>query len=168
MAIRAPRIAAARREYAALIEKEVNKLLRKHDQLKFSIRYRNDFPENEEEYLEKLAANRKYEILRGCTRNGPQLDEFEFYLNEKSVRSYASTGQIRILSLLLKLAEFNLIRQHCDQQVIVLADDVTGELDAFNRDRFFDIVSDASQQFYTFTAFPDYPKLAHFAELSLG
>lgn len=168
MAIRAPRIAAARREYAALIEKEVNKLLRKHDQLKFSIRYRNDFPENEEEYLEKLAANRKYEILRGCTRNGPQLDEFEFYLNEKSVRSYASTGQIRILSLLLKLAEFNLIRQYCDQQVIVLADDVTGELDAFNRNRFFDIVSDASQQFYTFTAFPDYPKLAHFAELSLG
>lgn len=167
MALRAPRIAAARRVYARLVENEVNKLLRKHGQLKFSIRYRNDFPENEEEYLSKLAANRKYEMLRGCTRNGPQLDEFEFYLNGKSVRSYASTGQIRILALLLKLAEFNLVRQHCDQQVIVLADDVTGELDAFNRDRFFDIVSDASQQFFTFTDFPEYPKLADFAELSV-
>ena len=168
MAIRAPRIAAARKVYAELVAREVNKLLRKHDQLEFSIRYRNDFPENEEEYLDKLAANRKYEILRGCTRNGPQLDEFEFYLNGKSVRSYASTGQIRILSLLLRLAEFNLVRQHCDQQVVVLADDVTGELDAFNRDRFFDIVSDAGQQFYTFTDFPSYPKLSQFAELPVG
>lgn len=166
MAMRAPKIAQSRRNYAGLVSKEVNKLLKKQDDsLKFDIRYRNDYPENEEEYLNKLTSSRKYEILRGCTKNGPQLDEFEFYLNGKLVRSYASTGQIRILSLMLKLAEFNLVKRHCDQEIIVLADDVTGELDRYNRDLFFDRVSDANQQFFTFTSFPEYPKLSGFSEL---
>ena len=160
MAVRAPRIAQKRRCYADLIAREVNDLLKKQNSLlKFSIRYRNDFPENEEEYLQKLTSGRKYEILKGYTKNGPQLDDFEFFLNDKLVRSYASTGQIRIISLMLKLAEFNLVKRHCDQKIVVLADDVTGELDSYNRDLFFDSISNADQKFFTFTSFPDYPKL---------
>ena len=66
---------------------------------------------------------------------------------------------------MLRLAEFNLVKRHCDQKIVVLADDVTGELDQYNRDLFFESVENADQRFFTFTSFPDYPKLSSFCEL---
>ena len=118
-------------------------------------------PENAEEYRSLLEKTREKEIVRGCTGSGPQLDEFEFLLNGKQLRYYGSTGQIRLISLLLKLAEFNLVRRSAKEKVAVLVDDVTGELDEENKIRFFETISDADQQFYTFTEFPS---LAFFAD----
>lgn len=167
LALRAPRIARQRRVFGQMVCDEVNRLLREHDSLEFGIRFRSEYPEDTGEYLARLEKGRERDILRGCTQMGPQLDEFEFTLNGKLVRSYASTGQIRILSLLLKLAEFNLVRRSCTEKVVVLADDVTGELDAFNRDRFLDVISDADQQFFTFTEFPRIGKLKEAQELKV-
>lgn len=155
MAVNAPLIARQRRIYAKLIEEEVSRMLAEDGNLEFRIVCRTDYPENAAEYREMLERNRPKEQLRSCTLSGPQLDEFDFLLNGKLLRYYGSTGQIRIISLLLKLAEFNLVKRAAKEPVAVLVDDVTGELDELNKARFFRTISGADQQFFTFTELPE-------------
>jgi len=159
LAKNAPSIAEIRRKYAGLVEEEVNQLLAQRGGGEFSIQYRFDYPEISEEYLNVLHRNREKEIIRSCTGIGPQLDEFDFSLDGRRLRHYGSTGQIRMISLLLKLAEFNLVRRSAAEKVAVLVDDVTGELDEMNKLRFFETIAGADQQFFTFTEFPT---LSHF------
>lgn len=154
LAAHAPLIAARRREYAAAVEQEVNRMLLQRGKAQFRIHFRCDYPESSAEYLALLERNREREMIRSCTGIGPQLDEFEFFLDGKLLRYYGSTGQIRMLSLLIKLAEFNLVRRSARERVAVLVDDVTGELDEENCIRFFETIAHADQLFFTFTEFP--------------
>ena len=154
LAAHAPLIASMRREYAELVEKEVNLLLKQRHGGEFKIKYRFDYPETTDEYRTGLRNHWEKDVFRSCTGIGPQLDEFDLYLDGRQLRYYGSTGQIRMISLLLKLAEFNLVRRSASEKVAVLVDDVTGELDEENKIRFLETVSGADQQFYTFTEFP--------------
>ncbi|MDR0932190.1 MAG: DNA replication and repair protein RecF [Victivallales bacterium] len=154
LAINGPIISEKRHKYSKIIEKELNLLLSRRNEGIFSINYRSDYPDNSQDYMFLLEKNREKEIIRGCTLKGPQLDEFEFFLNKKELRYYGSNGQIRMISLLLKLSEFNLIRRFAHEKVAVLIDDVTNELDEKNKIDFFDAISGADQQFFTFTEPP--------------
>ena len=129
-------------------------MLLQRGKAQFRIHFRCDYPESSAEYLALLERNREREMIRSCTGIGPQLDEFEFFLDGKLLRHYGSTGQIRMLSLLIKLAEFNLVRRSARERVAVLVDDVTGELDEENCIRFFETIAHADQLFFTFTEFP--------------
>lgn len=140
-------ISSLRRGYAVLMERQVNELL---DSERFQIVYQSDDPESKEEYLQKLRSCRQRDQMRGFTAFGPQVDEFLFYLDGKMLRSCGSNGQLRLMSLYLKMSEFALIRKR-DLGVIALVDDVTGELDGDNRGRFFSLLNSADQRFYTFT-----------------
>jgi len=167
LAANAPSIAEIRRKYAGLVEDEVNLLLKQRGGGEFHIQYRFDYPETAEEYRNLLNRNREKEIIRSCTGIGPQLDEFDLYLDGRRLRHYGSTGQIRIITLLLKLAEFNLVRRSASEKVAVLVDDVTGELDEMNKLHFFETISGADQQFFTFTEFPTLPHFNDAEEISL-
>ena len=95
------------------------------------------------------------------------VDVFLFdLLDGKNLRSFGSTGQIRLTALMLKLGEYLLLRQ-TELPVIVLADDVTGDLDAERCRLFFDTISDADQQFFTFARDPQFPQLAGAKRLTL-
>ncbi len=165
-----PLIAAERRNYAGKMEEEVNRLLGfgATPMPEFRIRLIADYPEEASACLAALQAGRSRDLLRGCTGIGPQLDEFEFTLGGKVVRNYASTGQIRLLALLLRMAEFHLVRRGCGERVAVLVDDVTGELDAKNRERFFEVISNADQQFFTFTRYPAFFTPGEVEEIDLA
>ncbi len=154
LAKHAPEIARKRREFALRVEGEIARMLSLDDGFELAIRHRGDYPGDPAAYLEELERRRERELGKGFTSIGPQLDDFELLLNGKLLRHYGSTGQIRIVSLLLKLAEFNLIRQSGEGRVAVLVDDVTGELDERNRHRFFTTIAGADQQFFTFTEPP--------------
>lgn len=154
LARHAPLISSRRKLYAQWVEDEVNAMLTAETGVEFRIRYKSDFPEDEAEYLALLRKNREKERIRAWTSIGPQLDEFEFLLDGKILRFYGSTGQIRMIALLLKLAQFNLFRRSGDGFLVVLADDVTGELDEHNKEFFLQTISRADQQFFTFTEFP--------------
>ena len=138
-----------RAEYTAVIESEVQKLAGSND---FKIRYAPDWKNiGMEEIKQALRSNRERDLLKGFTTCGIQLDDFEITLNDLPMRSYASSGQIRIYSLYLKMAEFNL--SHAGgEKTIALVDDVTGELDKIHKDKFYSMLSDAEQIFFTFTA----------------
>ena len=152
LADNAPYIAAKRREYAALIAAAVSELLQ--GKAEFAVNYRSDTPETAQEYQKLLESRREYDAKRCCTMTGIQLDEFEFLFNGKLLRSFGSTGQIRLISLLLKLAHFKLVRTSAAIPVAVLADDVTGELDEANLSLFLQNISAADQLFFTFAEPP--------------
>ena len=158
-------LTAFRREYAAMLEKEVNKLLSPRGV--FGVKCRFSAPEDMEAYLKLLASERARELRRGATLCGPHLDDFELTLDGKELRRCGSNGQIRLVSLYLKLAEFALVRKLAELPVLVLADDVTGELDAENTRRFLELTQVADQAFFTFTRRPEEPFFSTAQEIVL-
>jgi len=139
-------IMKTRTEFAASVEAEVRSLLGAKGE--FTISPHFSLPETEEEIRKRLEETRSGELKRGCSASGPQTDDFEFTYEGRSLRRCGSTGQHRLISLLLKIAEFNLMKDSASTPVIVMADDVTGELDRENRDFFFEKISRADQCFF--------------------
>ena len=140
-----------RREYAALVEHEVNELFGGE---RFSAVPRFSAPEDPREFSELLRRESDRELRRGVTLYGPHLDDFEMFLDGRPLRICGSTGQIRLVSLYLKLAEFSLVKRLSELPVLVLADDVTCELDAENTGRFLALTEVADQAFFTFAVRP--------------
>ena len=154
LAEQAPFIAERRRYYAQLIAEKVTDLLRGKGT--FEIFYRTDTAKSEAEHQALLKSKRESEKKRQCTLCGPQLDEFELIFNGKLLRTYGSTGQIRLISLLLKLAQFLVVKSSAAAPVAVLVDDVTGELDEENLQLFLATIADAEQTFFTIADEPGF------------
>jgi len=153
-------ISSLRTEYSNLLTKEVNNLLNEFipEKRKIEIIYNPSCgTDNVNEYLERFNRERTREIKRGFTGFGPQIDDFDFIYQGISMRNFASTGQCRLISLCLKMAEVNIIsafNMEDNSNIIVLVDDVTGELDEITRRMFFRVINKAGQAFFTFTEKP--------------
>lgn len=61
--------------------------------------------------------------------SGPHKDDFEVILDNKSLKSYGSQGQIRTAVISLKLSEREISRRDTGEEPILLLDDVLSELD---------------------------------------
>ena len=155
LAERSPEIAAKRMKYAESVSFTVNELL-KENNFTFEIRYLGSCSLDPEQNLFLLRKNLEKDKVRKCTSFGPQLDEFEFKLNNKVMRSYCSTGQKGIVALMLKLAEFSIVKEESRVPVAVLADDVLCDLDQRNSELFLDRIKSADQRFFTFAAMPSF------------
>lgn len=75
-----------------------------------------------------LKARAKDESL-GFSQYGPHKDDFVLLINGLSTRKFASQGQVRTLTLALKLAELKIIERAKKTRPILLLDDVFSELD---------------------------------------
>lgn len=103
---------------------------------------------------ERLARGRERDRLMKATSSGPHRDDFEFLLQAKEAKAFASEGQQRALVLSLRLAQAAWFRARTRLDPVLLADDVLGELDPARRERFWAAVSVASQIIATGTAPP--------------
>ena len=110
-----------------------------------------NFDENDNEkeimtfFIEKLIAQRNLEELTGKCSVGPHRDDIEFHINEASVRKFGSSGQQRTLTLALKMAELDLLKQSIDISPILILDDVLAELDIVRQDLLLNAVGSESQ-----------------------
>ena len=166
LASRAPEICAKRRKYAALLSEQVRELLGPSG-VSFEIRFLCDSSMDCGENLQQLKKNFPRERQRGCTLSGPQLDEFEFRYDGKIMRNFSSTGQKGLIALLLKLAEFDIVRRESSEPVAVLADDVLGDLDRNNAELFLSVVKKADQRFFTFAEMPSFGGFDKFETVTL-
>lgn len=98
-----------------------------------------------------LKERRGEEIARKQTLVGPHRDDIVFKLNGASASSFASQGQQRSLVLAIKLAELNLIRQRCQEDPVLLLDDVLAELDVSRQALLMSAVSRSMQTIITTT-----------------
>lgn len=98
-----------------------------------------------EALLEKYHTNREKEVMVGKTLYGPQKDEFDILLDNKSVRYFGSRGQQRIATLLVKLGHMKLASKN-QRKPILLIDDIFSELDAKHREKIGDYLNQYKYQ----------------------
>jgi DNA replication and repair protein RecF len=78
---------------------------------------------------EVLRRGRESDIRRGQTLRGPHRDDFEFLIDGRAARTYASQGQQKSVALSLKLAEMDLVLHRTNEYPVLMLDDVFSELD---------------------------------------
>ena len=104
----------------------------------------------EEAFLRMQRENREEDLRLGMTSAGPHRDDLNLSLNRKSMKFFASQGQIRTAALSLKLAQMKVLRQLSGEPPVLLLDDVMSELDRERRMRLVREISDY-QTFITCT-----------------
>lgn len=87
----------------------------------------------EEEITEKLRKkykkNYSRELAQGMTLYGPHRDDFSYFLQDLSLKSYGSQGQQRLTVICHKLAEVLFFEKETGTKPVLLLDDVLSEID---------------------------------------
>jgi len=107
------------------------------------------------EIMSILKRRKEYDLQLRTTTTGPQRDKFIFRYKNQDFSTLASTGQFRLMSLVLRSAQAQLLIQEKKKKPIFLLDDVLLELDDTKRKRFLETLPSFDQAFYTFL--PDEP-----------
>ena len=105
--------------------------------------------------LKLLEAAYEHDIKSGTTSVGPHRSDFRFLMDENVMENYSSQGECRMASLALKLACLEVVRQSVDESgILLLIDDVIGELDASRRRQFFEATRNVGQSLLACTEIP--------------
>jgi len=111
-----------------------------------SVRYISSWTESAsvEEIIEELASRRGKDIEASTTLSGPHRDRWVFIREGRKFSSFASTGQLRLASLILRIVQMRLYARFTDSEnprfPVLLLDDVLLELDVAKRRRFFSLL----------------------------
>jgi len=103
-----------------------------------------------ETVVEHLRSRRAQDIRFGTTTSGPHRDRFQFRVGKREFTQFASTGQLRLLSLILRVAQARFYAERTGRRPVLLLDDVLLELDRERRIRFFAELPAYDQAFFTF------------------
>lgn len=123
--------------------------------LSFGAVYEPGGCEDEAEFLREISSRRQSDYRRGRATFGPQRDEIELTLDGRSVRHHASQGQQRIVTLALKAAELDCVREARRVHPILLLDDISSELDADRTDAALAFLTDTASQVFLTTTRPE-------------
>ena len=109
-----------------------------------------------DDIYQHLQQRRAADIAAGISLSGPHRDKYTFtHTGGGEFTVKASTGQKRLLALLLRTAQARRFSEVTSQHPVLLLDDVLLEMDGEKRRRFLEILPDYTQAFYTFL--PDEP-----------
>jgi len=106
--------------------------------------------EDEAAVARRLAETREQDQRLGFTGTGPHRDRFAFQHGGRNFADHASTGQVRLLSLLLRIAQATLSLERTGRRPLLLLDDVLLELDGERRRRVLAHLPAFEQAFFTF------------------
>ena len=115
--------------------------------------------------MEILAQRRQRDIEAGTTLSGPHRDRWVFTMGSRDFSAFASTGQLRLASLVLRVVQVYLFSELSKSAEsaeprfpVLLLDDVLLELDVAKRRRFFSLLpaKDSGAQ-SVFTFLPEEP-----------
>jgi DNA replication and repair protein RecF len=111
-----------------------------------------------DEILGWLIEKRTVDIEMGTTMSGPHRDRIRFSRKNYPFVPTASTGQRRLLSLLLRTAQASFYTELTGRLPVLLMDDVMLELDPDKRQKFFSVLPKYDQLFCTFLPGEPYEK----------
>ncbi|MDR3335826.1 MAG: DNA replication and repair protein RecF [Treponema sp.] len=97
-----------------------------------------------------LGERREQEKVLGMSLSGPHRDRFVFTRGGAEFSAKASTGQRRLLALLLRTAQARRFSLMTGKKPVLLLDDVLLELDPEKRRKFLEVMPEYDQAFYTF------------------
>ena len=105
---------------------------------------------NLDDALERMRDARSTDATMMTSTTGPHRDRFVFIAEGKNFARTASTGQLRLLSLVLRVAQAVHFYEITRALPILLLDDVLLELDGEKRKRFIETLPEYDQAFFTF------------------
>lgn len=115
------------------------------------IAYNPSWKNIELEYiLETLEKKREMDISLCTTMSGPHRDKIIFMKDEKSYIPIASTGQRRLISIILRIAQAKYYSEITGKKPVLLMDDVLLELDPAKRTKISTLLPEYDQLFCTF------------------
>ncbi len=122
------------------------------DDRRIDIVYRPSWSEElgYEAVIGKLFDQRETDLKMNTTTSGPHRDRFLITDRNGLFTSSASTGQMRLASLVFRSAQASFYRQKTGQNPIFLIDDVLLELDTQKRARYLSYLGHYNQAFFTF------------------
>jgi DNA replication and repair protein RecF len=97
-----------------------------------------------------LREKRGADLSQGLTLSGPHRDRYRFMRAGGEFSETASTGQRRLLALLLRSAQARCFSEMSGKTPVLLLDDVMLELDGEKRRRFLGVMPAYEQAFFTF------------------
>lgn len=100
--------------------------------------------------IEKLAKTLDRDVRMQTTASGIHRDQFIVMNNSHNFALSGSTGQMRLASLIFRIAQVQAFRQKTGKDPILLIDDVLLELDVIKRGLFLEQLGGYSQAFFTF------------------
>ncbi len=106
--------------------------------------------ETTEEVLAILHGKKELDFITGSTGTGPHRDRFVFVSEGRDFTKTASTGQKRLVSLVLRAAQARFFTEITGTKPVLLLDDVLLELDPEKRRLFTERLPESRQNFYTF------------------
>ena len=124
-----------------------------------AIHYVSSWPEEASvsEIIEVLAERRSKDIEAATSLSGPHRDRWIFIREGRNFSTFASTGQLRLASLILRIVQVHLYAELCGDEMprfpVLLLDDVLLELDVAKRRRFFSLLPEqksGAQAVFTF------------------
>ena len=105
---------------------------------------------------ELIRGRRELDLRFGVTTSGPHRDSYTFISDGREFEQVASTGQLRLCSLILRVAQAHYALAHTGKRPILLLDDVILELDARRKQAFVDNLPERDQAFFTFLSDESY------------
>jgi DNA replication and repair protein RecF len=109
--------------------------------------WRQCIPEDVRDFLREC---RERDAVMGVSLSGPHRDRYVFTRNGLEFAGKASTGQQRLLALLLRIAQAHRYSESTCKNPVLLLDDVLLELDPEKRRKFLSVMPTYDQAFYTF------------------
>jgi DNA replication and repair protein RecF len=113
-------------------------------------------------YLECLQEDFEKDLRYGYTHSGPHRGDFILLCQNKVAKDYVSRGQLKLLTLALKLAQVKILKSSMGQNVCILIDDITAELDMDNRAKLLALLSQFKHQIFITTS-----EVSEFGDISL-
>ena len=104
----------------------------------------------ENEILELMQKQRESDLAVGTTQTGCHRDRYIFTIGNVEYTKNASTGQRRLLALLLRVAQACRFLEMTGKKPVLLLDDVLLEMDGEKRRRFLAALPAYEQAFFTF------------------
>ena len=109
-----------------------------------------DIDDTTDTIIHRLERHTNDDLKNGYTSSGPHRDRIPFYLNKKNAAIYASTGQIRVVALIVKVIQSMIVCDSLKRNPVLLFDDVLLELDNEREKGILSQLPPASQLFFTF------------------
>jgi DNA replication and repair protein RecF len=118
-------------------------------------KYKPGGTQDASEFAAELAARRVRDTRQRAASFGPQRDEIGLVVDGRSARHHASQGQQRILTLALKVAELECVREARGAHPVLLLDDVSSELDPARTGAVYDFLRETQSQVFVTTTRPE-------------
>ena len=97
-----------------------------------------------------------YDLISKTTNIGLHRDDFEIYINDKSIQTFGSEGQMRNTILAIKLAIMEIYKKE-NKDIILLLDDVFASIDQKRINKIMEYIKLEKQTFITTTSLFNIP-----------